>query len=133
LNQLLVILWPRPLTNSELGLHTEDIQSGGIYGQTVGHCRIYTSDHTADSLMAAPIGEEELSKAAIAEEFLREFVTGPVPQDVVVKHAQALDISHGTLQRAKRKLGIVDKRIGFGANGYSMWYPPKDAQPKEVK
>jgi hypothetical protein len=92
-----------------------------------------TSDHTADSLMAAPIGEEELSKAAIAEEFLREFVTGPVPQDVVVKHAQALDISHGTLQRAKRKLGIVDKRIGFGANGYSMWYPPKDAQPKEVK
>jgi hypothetical protein len=81
------------------------------------------ADLTASSLLAtstAPPSGEELSKVAEAMQHLEALLSeGPQRTTQVVSSLKALAISESTLDRAKRKLGVVSQRVGgLGPDGY---------------
>jgi hypothetical protein len=83
-----------------------DVDADFALGATTGH-------------LEAPGEREE------ATEFLRgELAAGPQPALQVMKAAAALGISLITLKRAKKDLGIVSRREGFGKDGRWLWVLP---------
>lgn len=88
------------------------------------------SDVTVQDMLT-PSSTEAQGTLEDAEEFLHTFLAaGPAPANQVIKSAQADGISHATLQRAKKKLGVTSNRkstegSGRGA-GTWMWRMPAD-------
>ena len=73
---------------------------------------------TADELSTSP---EHVTEREDAETFLRELLAeGPVPYTEVTKAARACGISDMTLKRAKWRVGVESKKIGFAPAKW-MW------------
>jgi len=73
------------------------------------------SVHTARDLLSS-VDAKSRSALDDALEFLREELAGgPQPVKSLQARAQALGISDTTLKRARRKLGVLHRRSGFGA------------------
>ena len=73
---------------------------------------------TADELSASP---EHVTEREDAETFLRELLAdGPVPYTEVTKAARACGIADMTLKRAKWRVGVDSKKIGFAPAKW-MW------------
>jgi hypothetical protein len=80
------------------------------------------SDLTPADLLAPPRKERDHEAADAAEAFLEcTLAHGAVSVDEIKKQAEQELISETTLQRAKRTLGIVSKRKGFGKHGQWTW------------
>lgn len=63
---------------------------------------------------------------AEAAEFLRgELAEGPKPTSDLLPRAVSLGISKGSLRRAKKSLGVLSRRVGFGAEGSWEWVLPE--------
>jgi hypothetical protein len=76
-----------------------------------------TSKHTSDTLLAAPVDEEERSdRDAVAEVIGEALADGPRPREEVVKAIRlaGLSVVDKTIQRACRALSVERKRVGFG-------------------
>jgi putative DNA primase/helicase len=78
---------------------------------------------TADQALAAAAGGSETREAGRdAEEFLREFLAGgPMPAKEGEEHARALGIAPRTLDRARKKLGVLARRKSEGKDGKGQW------------
>lgn len=96
-----------------------------------------TSPHCADVLVCPPGTAEERGELCEAIQFLKEVLAnGPVPVKEVKASARSADISEPTLQRAKRKLGVVAHKVGghFGDGQEQRWdweLPPRSVVPAE--
>jgi hypothetical protein len=76
-----------------------------------------TSEHTSDTLLAAPVDDDERSdRHAVAEVIGEVLADGPRPREEVVKaiRGAGLTVSEKTIQRTCRALGIERRRNGFG-------------------
>jgi len=74
-----------------------------------------------------PDAGEDTSKVAIAEVFLKEFLSdGPVPAHSVYSIGLENGFFKSTIRRAKKKIGIITKKEGcFGDQGYWTWELPE--------
>ncbi len=87
-----------------------------------------TSKHTADGLLAIPSSPEEKSAAEDAESFLMEtLAVGPVNSNEVLKDARKAGIAEKTLQRAKKSLGVISRKLGY-AGAWTWELPSQDCQ-----
>jgi hypothetical protein len=91
-----------------------------------GAARIHwlgTSLLDAQALRPAP--RDVVDKLDAAEEILKKLLSeGPRPQRVIEERAKEQGVSGATLKRAKAKLGVIAKKVGFGANGIWNWELP---------
>ena len=79
------------------------------------------SPHGANGLLA---GTDQTERSALedAEDWLRsELSGGPVPARRIEALAKRAGISPRTLRRARKSLGVVTRRAGFGPGGWSVW------------
>lgn len=84
------------------------------------------SHHTAASVLAQPEDEDDRTASADATTVLREILSGgPLSAKTVKDEARDAGISERTLWRAKKTLGVVAKKAGFG--GGWVWELPKAA------
>jgi archaellum biogenesis ATPase FlaH len=75
----------------------------------------------ADEAFSATLSHEERSEQDDAKEFLlAELANGPVRSAEVTRNAKSAGHSHMTLSRAKKSLGIISEREGFGKG--ALWY-----------
>jgi putative DNA primase/helicase len=76
---------------------------------------------TTEEVFGAPLTHEERAEMGDAKEFLREALSeGRVKASEVQRAAKSAGHSLTTLQRAKKSLGIVSEREGFGKD--AIWY-----------
>jgi hypothetical protein len=81
------------------------------------------SEHDGRALLAVPTGEARSAlddAIAFLEEELGDGERHPAGD--VKRLAQSLGHSHGTLQTARRKLGVRTEKAGFGG-GWEVWLP----------
>ncbi|MBI5197057.1 MAG: AAA family ATPase [Nitrospirae bacterium] len=95
------------------------------------------TSHTADQLLSIPVSQEERSAVEDAQVFLRDLLEGgPVIAKEIQKQARGAGIAEKTLQRAKKTLGVVSKKLdsSFTEKGGWSWELPQDGQnvPKVV-
>ncbi len=90
------------------------------------------SDLTAEELLDTPPSAEERSAIDEAIDFLRDLLSDQKVRDgygmlagEVMGHAKTAGISQATLNRAKRALGVVPHRVGFGGDGRYYWRLPR--------
>lgn len=81
------------------------------------------SGHTAVSLLAATVGQDDDSGARIeAKNFLlEELANGPRKQSELIGTARKAGISDATLRRAKRLAGVKSHRVSQGTAGGGYW------------
>jgi|GEM_PF-523180 len=90
------------------------------------------SNHSADSVLATPAGEEEVSALYGAKVVLREILkAGPVAAKTVAAEAKAAGVSERTLKRAKAALQVQVTRVGFGGTGGWEWSLPQPEEPPD--
>jgi hypothetical protein len=79
------------------------------------------SPHAAAALLAA--GADDHGAGTDAVDFLvAELGDGiPVEATVMLKRAKEAGINESTLNRAKKRAGVVSERIGFAGDGRWMW------------
>ena len=82
-------------------------------------------DVTPDELTDGKAGEERSARKE-AESFLREVLAaGPVKSKEVFRQAKEAGIGEWTVRRAKKNLGVVVTREGFGNDGDWFWSLPQ--------
>lgn len=94
-----------------------------------------TSEHTSDTLLAAPLDDDERSdRHAVAEVIGEVLADGPRSREDVVKaiRAAGLTVSEKTIQRTCRVLGVARKRIGFGSGATFVLTLPERAMVDNV-
>jgi hypothetical protein len=80
------------------------------------------SSQSADALTAEPPPRKDTAEMDEATAFLRSFLAGgPLPAKEVKREAKERDITEPTLRRAKKRLGVVAEKEGFGSEGRWMW------------
>jgi putative DNA primase/helicase len=87
---------------------------------------------TADEALSAPDSNEEQTDTDWAVNFLEnELANGPVSAAIVMKGTREVRVGEKALRRAREKLGVVTKKIGF--NGGWFWSLPnsEDVQVSE--
>jgi len=105
---------------------TDEAPNGAVRIEWLG-----PTDKTATELLAASSPSTRLRPRDEAEQFLSDYLSyGPVPALEVADAAQELGISERTLDRAKKKLGVIAKRRGFGADGGWDWMLPGTAKER---
>jgi hypothetical protein len=74
-----------------------------------------------EASQAAPeIDPQPVTALAIAESFLRErLADGPATATTVRREAAKAGITGKTLERARKSLTVITRRVGFGAHSYS--------------
>ncbi len=84
-------------------------------------------DYTAASLLSEATGDHELPARDEARALLTDVLAdGPVPQRDVERAARAAGISLTTLSRAKKRLGVEAKKVGFHGASRWVWQLPAD-------
>ena len=88
--------------------------------------------HTAADLLRPPDPDEAPAQAEAAE-ILRE-ILGETP--MLARNAERLAAQAGiaktTLHRARKSLGVVSRREGFGPGSYFVWSMPSKSPPPET-
>jgi hypothetical protein len=96
--------------------------------------------HSASSLLAVPLDDEERSAIQAAVDFLEtELRAGPISQKDLRSRARGAGFADATLRRAKERLGVVARKTGM-REGWVWQLPstglapkvlngPEDAQP----
>ena len=83
------------------------------------------SVHTAESLLAVPMDDEDRDATQEAVNVLRAILeTGPVPSDDAKKEARRAGVADRTLARAKVILGVKSRKVGFTGKGVWQWSLP---------
>jgi putative DNA primase/helicase len=78
-------------------------------------------DIPCEELVNTPSPEEK-SVVDEAEEFLSEYLNrGPAKHTDVVRAARANAVSERTLRRAKQRLNVQTRKVGFGPSSYTEW------------
>lgn len=78
--------------------------------------------HTAAELLATRVDDDERGARGEAHDFLRELLAdGPVAATEVRRLSLEAGISNRTLERAKRDLGVLSDRDGFGPGSHVSW------------
>ncbi|TSC72746.1 MAG: hypothetical protein G01um101438_463 [Parcubacteria group bacterium Gr01-1014_38] len=89
---------------------------------------------TPQALLQPDASEDERAELDEAKEFLLEQLSGePVEADETKKKARSVGLSERTLRRAKKVLGVVSVREGFGQDGRWVWSLPKGANTRPSK
>lgn len=84
-----------------------------------------STEQGIEELFEAPTSSEDRSALTEAIEFLRNILgDGPVPVLDVRAEAKENGVASRTLDRAKRTLGVVANRDGFGSGSRSVWSLP---------
>ena len=72
-------------------------------------------------LLRSP-NEDEKSEVDEAEEFLSDYLNrGPAKHTDVVRAARANGVTERTLRRAKKRLNVETRKVGFGPSSYTEW------------
>ena len=80
------------------------------------------SDLTPEALLAPYRGEEERNALNEACSWLGDILSdGPMEARSIYKLAREEGISERTIKRAKKPLGVVTRREGFGSSGKWIW------------
>jgi len=80
------------------------------------------SERSADELVTSEVEREE---AGEAEAWLKSLLEcGPQPADEIKKQSRANGLAWRTVERAKKNIGAVSKRRGFGVGGAWEWKLP---------
>lgn len=89
-------------------------------------------DVTPSSALAGPVDEDERSERTEAEQWLRELLDelGEVEAAEAKQAGRKAGIAERTLERARRKIGAVSRRRGFGKGAKYVWTMP-DADDKQ--
>lgn len=86
---------------------------------------------TADAVMSASTTDSH--ERQDAEQFLREILSGdPVHAGDVFRAARANGIGDRTIQRAKSRLNVKSRLMGFGKDGRWYWFLSTDARSPEA-
>jgi hypothetical protein len=87
------------------------------------------SRHSAGDLLAGPSNDEERSARDEAVEFLRDVLAGcPMPAREVKRLAREAGIAERTLDRARKRAGVVTRKEGFGGKWvWALTSSPTDA------
>jgi hypothetical protein len=89
------------------------------------------TSHTATDLLRPP-DPDAAPQQAEAVEILREILTEqPLLARQVERLAAQAGISKATLHRARKSLGIITRREGFGPGSYYVWSMPSTSPPAE--
>ena len=72
------------------------------------------SDHTAEQVLGAPLGDDGGAVDEAKGFLLEELAAGPQAQPEIVKLARSHGIAEKTLRRAKTDLGVESSKAGFG-------------------
>ena len=84
------------------------------------------SEYTADDLL--DLSKNQGDKLGEAKVFLLDILAdGPVEQSEIEAGAAELGIAYRTVERAKKSLGIISRREGFGPGSVVMWERPTEA------
>jgi putative DNA primase/helicase len=86
---------------------------------------------TADELLEGSLksGSSGQSAKDDAIEWLSELLaSGPVPAEEVFKRAEIEGLATKTIRRAKREIGVISEREGFGKEGIYSWRLPDGAK-----
>ena len=90
-----------------------------------------TTAHTAADLLATPVDDDERGARGDAADFLGELLAhGPVAATEVRRFGREAGISDRTLERAKRDLGVVSERDGFGPGSHVSWSLSAHTSPR---
>jgi hypothetical protein len=87
-----------------------------------------TSQHTSETLLAAPVDDDERSdRDAVAEVIGEVLAGGPCPREDVIRaiRGAGLTVSEKTFQRTCRALGVERRRNGFGSGAIFMFSLPE--------
>jgi hypothetical protein len=90
---------------------------------------------SADEALRATESSGDRTAATEAEDFLLDkLAAGPVAAKEGEEHARAIGISRRTLERARKKLGVIAEKAGL-KDGWTWRLPPEDRQipPKTAK
>lgn len=101
------------------------------------------SDLAAGTTPAPSSPDDRPAERVDAGEFLREILAeGPMKQADVIKTARAQGIADRTLRRARRRIGAVALKQGFGPGSCWLWClaptvradggPPRDDSPHQL-
>jgi len=85
--------------------------------------------HTAEALVAAPPDRDERDAQSEAEEVLRHILAaGRIDVATATAEAKKAGVSERTLKRAKKTLGVVSERNGFGPGAVWFWHLATDGE-----
>jgi hypothetical protein len=111
---------------ASLSFDLSSVENGALRVGWIGE-----SPHTANSLLAAPKDDEDRNAVADAVEVLRTILSaGSRTAKEATAEARKARVSARTLARAKAKLGVRSKPIGF--RGEWHWELPESAKPKSL-
>jgi hypothetical protein len=89
------------------------------------------TSHTATDLLRPP-DPDAAPQQAEAVEILREILgDGPMLARNVERFAAQAGIAKTTLHRARKSLGVITRREGFGPGSYYVWSMPATSPPAE--
>ena len=99
---------------------------------TLDNGRVEWSAHAVEGVTAdSVLGESpaDQGERQDAEEFLRALLADgePVPASDAYRAGKAIGIAERTLRRAKSRLGVRSKLVGFGRKGQWSWWLPISA------
>jgi len=81
----------------------------------------HAPDIAPEELLHTP-SEDEKSALEEACEFLSDYLAkGPAKKADVMRGARANGFSEMTLRRAKKRLNVQTRKVGFGLNSYTEW------------
>ena len=98
----------------------QEANSGSVEVNWLGH-----SEVSAKDILATPQDQEHADSRSEAEEFLEEVLSdGPVPAGQAKEEAEDTGISIRTLERAKKKIGVLSYRENAAGEkrGKGQWY-----------
>ena len=98
------------------GDHTETPSSSA---RGLGEC-----DATADELCRPPSSGAQLDRATADEWLLAALAGGPRPAKELQEEARAAGYCARTLERAKRRLGVVARRVRKDGRALWQWSDP---------
>lgn len=106
-----------------------DTGLGAAFVEWVGE-----GDHDADALLAAAAhagrdGRQIDSAVALLRS---QLAGGPVRAQLVEQAAAEEGISKRTLERARKKMGVIPEKVGFNGSSYWEWSLPKTATGEAV-
>lgn len=104
-----------------MAYHMEEAPNGSVRVAWEGE-----TEHTAMGILADPLPAEERDAVTAAAEFLRaELYGGQVETKEMLRRARAADHSQRSIERARKRLGVLSQKGGWAGSPWFLSLPAK--------